>query len=244
MRRHTGAMIVLSFIGLTTVTSAVYASGEFIWPISGRITSTWRYPDGSIHSGSADIANVQWTPIGAGRFGTARPSWETNGCGNYVYIGHASGYSTLYCHMVQWPSVRSGQYVNTNQVIGYVGTTGHSTGPHCHYAIKRYGVRLIIPGIWIGERVTRAVHVPGTYSGLGGTTASSAPAPSAPAGLFRAKVTVSSLNVRTGPGTGYSIVGRLGYGTVVTVYATSGSWYKILYGGAYRWCAGWYTVRV
>ena len=217
------------------------ASGEFIWPINGRITSTWKYSDGSIHSGSADIANVSWTQIGAGRFGSVRPAWEGGGCGNYVYITHASGYTTLYCHMVQWPSVRSGQSVSTNQLIGYVGSTGHSTGPHCHYAIKRWGVRLIIPGLNFGQWVTRGQAVAGSYAGLSGTT-TPPPAVTGPV-QFQAKVTVSALNVRTGPSTGYSIVGTLGAGTVVNVYGVSNNWYKISYGGTYRWIAGWLTAR-
>ncbi len=62
--------------------------------------------------------------------------------------------------------------------------------------------------------------------------------------LFRARVVSGSLNVRTGPGTGYGIVGSLGVGATVNVYGTSGSWYKISYGGYYRWIAGGYTRRV
>ena len=62
--------------------------------------------------------------------------------------------------------------------------------------------------------------------------------------LFRVRVASGPLNVRTGPGTGYGIVGSLGTGTTVNVYGTSGSWYKISYGGSYRWIAGGYTRRV
>ncbi len=218
------------------------AAGEFVWPNTGRISSTWRYPGGAIHSGSADIAAPSWTQIGAGRHGSARAAWEGGGCGNYVYITHTSGYSTLYCHMVQRPSVGGGQSVATNQLIGYVGSTGHSTGPHCHYAIKRWGARLIIPNIYIGLYVNRGRAVPGSWSGLTATTSSSSTSTSG--AKFRAKVAVSVLNVRTGPSTGYSIVGTLRYGTIVGVYATSGSWYKISYGGNYRWIAGWLTARV
>ena len=61
---------------------------------------------------------------------------------------------------------------------------------------------------------------------------------------FQAKVSVYGVNVRTGAGTGYAIVGSLGYGSVVNVYGTSAGWYMIIYGGYYRWIAGWYTVRV
>ena len=61
---------------------------------------------------------------------------------------------------------------------------------------------------------------------------------------FRAMVTTPVLNVRSGPGTGYAIVGTLRSGAVVTVYGTSGGWYKIVYGGAYRWILGSYTRKV
>lgn len=243
MKKLLGTVAASLLFGLGA--SGAWASGEFIWPINGRITSTWKYPDGSIHSGSADIANVSWTQIGAGRFGSARPAWEGGGCGNYVYISHASGYTTLYCHMVQWPSVRSGQSVSTNQLIGYVGSTGHSTGPHCHYAIKRWGTRLIIPNIYIGLYVYRGRAVPGSYSGLSGTSTTTPPTTTTNAAVqFQARVTSGPLNVRTGPSTGYSIVGSLSTGTVVNVYGTSNNWYKISYGGNYRWIAGWFTAKV
>ena len=225
---------ILATLGLA---APVFASGEFIWPIGGLITSTWLYPNGTVHSGSADIAGPSWTLIGAGRSGNAYAYWEGGGCGNYSYLTHGAGYVTLYCHQVRWPILGGGQWVGTNQNIGYRGSTGWSTGPRVHYAIKRWGARLIIPGIWIGQWVSRGNWVPGTYWGLSG----SAPAPGV---IFHAKVAVGALNVRTGPSTGYGIVRSLGYGTVVNVYGTSGSWYKIIYGGYYRWIAGWLTWRV
>ena len=217
------------------------AAGEFIWSISGRITSTWRYQSGGVHSGSADIANVSWTPIGASRHGSSYAFYQSGGCGNGVKITHTAGYHTIYCHFVKWPSVGS-QSVGTNQVIGYVGSTGNSTGPHLHYGLFRYGTRLVIPGLNFGQWVTRGQAVPGSYAGLSGT---STPPPSTNATVqFQAKVTVSALNVRTGPGTGYGVVGSLGNGAVVNVYGTSNNWYKISYGGTYRWIAGWLTARV
>ena len=165
--RMTGLAAGLS-VALFAMAAAPRASeaSAFVWPVSGTLTATAWYPSGAVHSGSADIGAGYWTGIGAGRFGNAYAAWEAYGCGNYVYINHASGYQTLYCHMVQWPSVGGGQWVNTNQHIGYVGSTGHSTGPHCHFAIKRWGTRLIIPGIWIGEWVNRGAGVPGSWSGL------------------------------------------------------------------------------
>ena len=71
-----------------------------------------------------------------------------------------------------------------------------------------------------------------------------APMPPPSSGSFRARVAVSALNVRTGPGLGFRIAGLLHDGAVVSVSGTSGGWYKILYGGSYRWIAGWYTRRV
>ena len=140
-------------------------AADFTWPNTGRITSTWKYPNGSIHSGSADIAAPAWTHIGAARRGTAYPFRDIYGA-NCVKIRHGYGYQTLYAHMVKWPSVRSGQHVTGNQFIGYVGSTGKSTGPHCHFAILRYGTRLKIPNIWIGMHVYRGRGVPGNYAGL------------------------------------------------------------------------------
>ena len=227
-----------ALLGLFVAPLATEAAGEFVWPVNGRLTATTRYPGGADHQGaSADIAAPMWTPIGASRAGSSGAHWEGGGCGNYAWITHPAGYITLYCHMVTRPV--SGN-VGTNQTIGYIGVTGNTTGPHVHWAIRRYGTRLAVPGAYIGMTVRRGAWVPGTYSGLSGgsTTTTTARV------LFRARVTSGPLNVRTGPGTGYARVGSLATGTTVNVYGTSGSWYKISYGGAYRWIAGWYTRRV
>ena len=148
-----------------TVAGTAEGAGAFIWPVTGRITSTTRYPNGAVHSGSADIGAPSWRGIGSGRYGRAWAYWQGGGCGYYVYMSHSAGYTTLYCHMVRWPSVGGGRSIGTNAHIGYVGSTGNSTGPHVHYAIKRWGTRLAIPGIWIGKYVYRG-NVAGWYSGL------------------------------------------------------------------------------
>ena len=235
MNMRIGTAGALGFVAVLAMARPASAVGEFLWPNSGSLSATHVYPNGAYHNGSADIAAGYWTPIGASRGGTAYPFRDYYGA-NCVQINHESGYNTLYCHMVQWPNVYSGQWVGANQHIGYVGSTGWSTGPHCHYAINRYGTRLVIPGIWPGLWVNRGYWVPGTWYGLSGSSTSSV--------LFRVKVTAWSLAVRTGPSTGYAIVGGLPYGTIANVYGTSGSWYKVIYAGYYRWIAGWYTVRV
>ena len=60
------------------------------------------------------------------------------GCGNAVRLSHGGGLSTRYCHMSRM-AVRRGQNVRRGQVIGYVGSTGLSTGPHLHYEMYRNG---------------------------------------------------------------------------------------------------------
>ena len=237
MKNRTAGLLAAAMAAGGALAPAM-AAGEFLWPVSGSLTSTHVYSNGAWHSGSADIAAGFWTPFGASRGGNAYAFWEGGGCGNGLWVNHAAGYRTIYCHQVRWALAGGGAWVNANQTVGYVGSTGNSTGPHLHLGIIRYGVRLIIPSIWIGKWVGRGSWIPGTWSGLtsGGSTSSV---------LFRAKVVSGDgVNVRTGPGTGYARVGGLYYGNIVNVYGTSGSWYKIIYAGYYRWIAGWYTVRV
>jgi murein DD-endopeptidase MepM/ murein hydrolase activator NlpD len=79
--------------------------------------------------GTAIVAVTDGTVNGAGRMG---------GCGNAVRIDHGGGLQTRYCHMSRM-AVRSGQRVSRGQVIGYVGSTGLSTGAHLHYEMYRNG---------------------------------------------------------------------------------------------------------
>ncbi|MCW3107204.1 MAG: peptidoglycan DD-metalloendopeptidase family protein, partial [Segetibacter sp.] len=71
-----------------------------------------------------------------GRVKTA--SHDEGGYGNHVVINHGYGYETLYGHMVRI-KVRSGEVVKRGEVIGWVGSTGKSTGPHCHYEVHKNG---------------------------------------------------------------------------------------------------------
>ncbi len=149
-------------LAIVFVSAGMAPAAQFVWPTSGTITSTYRYSNGAYHDGSADIGAPYWRGIGAARWGRAYP-WRDWYGANGVTIYHANGYTTIYGHFVQWANVYSGQWVGQNQHIGYVGSTGWSTGPHCHFAIKRWGVRQIIPYIWIGKWVNRGWGVPGWY---------------------------------------------------------------------------------
>ncbi|MBD3729981.1 MAG: M23 family metallopeptidase [Sphingomonadales bacterium] len=77
-------------------------------------------------------------PIVAVADGRVESAGRAGGCGNAVKLAHASGLETRYCHMSRM-AVRAGQSVRRGQVIGYVGSTGLSTGAHLHYEMYRYG---------------------------------------------------------------------------------------------------------
>ncbi|WFL78680.1 peptidoglycan DD-metalloendopeptidase family protein [Altererythrobacter arenosus] len=126
-------------------------------PVPGRITSSYgmrRHPIlgyRRMHSGM-DFKAGYGTPIVAVSDGRVSSAGRAGGCGNAVRITHGGGLSTRYCHMSRM-AVRSGQNVRRGQVIGYVGSTGLSTGAHLHYEMYRGG-RAINPA---GVRfVTRA----------------------------------------------------------------------------------------
>jgi murein DD-endopeptidase MepM/ murein hydrolase activator NlpD len=74
-------------------------------------------------------------------------SWDSTGYGNRVMIDHHNGYVTLYGHMSAF-SVQVGQTVRRGDVVGLMGSTGRSTGPHCHFEIRHGGVREN-PGIYL-----------------------------------------------------------------------------------------------
>lgn len=90
------------------------------------------------HAG-LDFTAPQGTPIYATADGRVRmASHSETGYGNHVIINHGYGYETLYGHMVRIKT-RAGQNVRRGEVIGWVGNTGKSTGPHCHYEVHKNG---------------------------------------------------------------------------------------------------------
>jgi len=96
------------------------------------------YKIGKFHAG-LDFTAPQGTPIYATADGRITVAGNTgNGYGNHVKINHGYGYETLYGHMVR-VKAKEGESVKRGEVIGYVGSTGKSTGPHCHYEVHRNG---------------------------------------------------------------------------------------------------------
>ncbi len=99
------------------------------------------YKTTKMHEG-LDFAAPQGTPIYATADGTITTAGSTgNGYGNHVIINHGYGYETLYGHMVR-VKVKNGETVKRGQVIGWVGSTGKSTGPHLHYEVHKNGTKI------------------------------------------------------------------------------------------------------
>ena len=96
------------------------------------------YKTTKFHAG-LDFAAPQGTPIYATANGTVETAGNTgNGYGNHVVIHNGYGYATLFGHMFKI-KVHPGEKVKRGEVIGWVGNTGKSTGPHCHYEVHRNG---------------------------------------------------------------------------------------------------------
>lgn len=85
-----------------------------------------------------DVAAEAGTPIRAAKAGTVTYSRYNDSLGNYVIIDHHDGFETWYAHMV-FRNIEYGEEVQQGQVIGFVGSTGESTGPHLHYVVKYNG---------------------------------------------------------------------------------------------------------
>jgi murein DD-endopeptidase MepM/ murein hydrolase activator NlpD len=99
------------------------------------------YKTVKLHNG-LDFAAPQGTPIYATANGVIRTAANTGtGYGNHVVINHGYGYETLYGHMFRI-KVKAGQRVKRGEIIGWVGSTGKSTGPHCHYEVHKNGRHL------------------------------------------------------------------------------------------------------
>lgn len=90
-----------------------------------------------MHNG-LDFTAPQGTPIYATGDGVVTTAGVGNGTGNHVVINHGYGYETVYMHMVRIKA-QEGQHVKRGEVIGWVGSTGASTGPHCHYEVHING---------------------------------------------------------------------------------------------------------
>ncbi len=114
-----------------------------MWPVVGIITSDfgWRIfrRVKEFHTG-VDIAAPYGTPINVTSSGRVIYVGWVNGYGKTVIVYHGYGYVTLYGHLLDF-AVGYGDFVEKGQIIGYVGATGRTSGPHLHYEIIKYGIR-------------------------------------------------------------------------------------------------------
>ena len=126
--------------------SATYVGGSFMWPLPAAnnvvtckygmrthpITGVYK-----LHTG-VDLRASSGTKIYAANSGTVTTAAYSTAYGYYVVINHGGGVATLYAHMSKM-AVSKGQKVSQGAVIGYVGSTGYSTGPHLHFEIIKNG---------------------------------------------------------------------------------------------------------
>lgn len=105
----------------------------FAWPVRGSISSPYGYRWGQLHTG-IDIADDEGTPVRAARAGRVASAGWRGGYGYAVVLDHGRGVQTLYGHLSDF-AVQAGDVVRYGQVIGYVGSTGYSTGPHLHFEV-------------------------------------------------------------------------------------------------------------
>ena len=113
------------------------SAAGLIWPVSAPVTSPFGMRWGRMHEG-LDLGAGFGTPIHAAAAGVVVHAGWLGGYGNLVVVDHGGGLSTAYGHQSQI-AVSYGEHVVQGQVIGYVGSTGHSTGPHLHFEVRVNG---------------------------------------------------------------------------------------------------------
>ena len=155
IREPVNKKVVVGTKKVTKNGAAAYigGSGQFIWPVPGyRNCSRWY---GSGHKG-VDICASAGTPIYASAGGTVTKAGYNKagagtGYGYSVIISHSGGYTTVYAHCLSL-AVSAGQTVRQGQLIGYVGSTGRSSGNHCHFEIRRNGSYIAPQSVFSGKR--------------------------------------------------------------------------------------------
>ena len=142
---------------LASQISNVVSESGFMWPLPGYNTLSSLF-GGRTHPVTGrpnnhtgiDIPAPAGTSILAAKSGVVTTSTYNSSYGNYVVVSHSDGTSTLYAHMSR-RGVSKGQTVSQGQVVGYVGTTGSSTGNHLHFEIRVNGSRVDPVNYFLGS---------------------------------------------------------------------------------------------
>ncbi len=218
---------------------------SLVWPVSGSITqnfgenaidySQWGYPG---HNG-VDFGIPNGTPVQAAAAGTVeKVGFENGGYGNYVKIDHGGGISTYYAHL-QGAAVAAGNKVQAGQVIAWSNNTGASTGPHLHFGLRIIGQNPAYKGYVDPLPYLTGVTPgpgPGPTPGPGpGPTPGPGPGPTPGPGpgpgpvpvppevwpdafeFKRPFKVIGDVNLRSGPGTNYPLLGQLHEGDEITI---------------------------
>jgi murein DD-endopeptidase MepM/ murein hydrolase activator NlpD len=122
------------FVGRLPGTGVGISAAGFIWPVQGVITSGFGPRWGRMHTG-IDIAAPAGTPIHTAKAGEVIYADWLGGYGNLVVVDHGDSVVTLYAHQSRI-GVAEGQVLNQGDVLGFVGSTGHSTGNHLHFEVR------------------------------------------------------------------------------------------------------------
>ncbi|HEV7755553.1 MAG TPA: M23 family metallopeptidase [Mycobacteriales bacterium] len=134
--------------GVAALSAAVVPAGTWTTPVPAAIGSGFRTPARPGHDG-VDFVAARYTPVHAASSGTVLTvlcnastgdcdrdgGMSVRGCGWYVEILHADDVVTRYCHLVRRPEVSVGDTVAGGQVLGFVGSSGNSSGPHLHFEV-------------------------------------------------------------------------------------------------------------
>jgi murein DD-endopeptidase MepM/ murein hydrolase activator NlpD len=124
--------------GILPAGPIVHGSGELIWPVNGPITGQFGEFRGDHYHSGIDISAPSGTPIRAAASGKVVLLGFTGGYGNFTCVQHSGALATCYAHQSGY-ATSNGASVRQGQVIGYVGSTGHSTGPHLHFEVRING---------------------------------------------------------------------------------------------------------
>ena len=163
-------LVLLGGLGLMTLGGAhgslselaaagAIAPDRLAWPLSDWVltqsygctaldmepAAAW-CPTGHFHSG-LDLAAPEGTPVHAAASGVVRAAEDLGGYGLYVVVDHGGGVSTLYGHL-EWTRLGNGVAVRPGDNLGFVGSTGLSTGAHLHFEVRREG-RPVDPIPWL-----------------------------------------------------------------------------------------------